>query len=512
MKLNSTFLSFLKFLWAAVILICLHTACVAESQPAPPTPSRSVLQTTPDIQPEPSKTETEPIQEAPTPFGEEQTDGILPQSIQYHISAQLDYYRQQVTVEESITLLHPAQKPLVEIVLVVPPNAWLNTFFLQGIALQGVPIQEKVILEGVRLTIPLDQTWQPGQTQELSIQYTLNLPVQNAREGYGPSPFGYTSRQTNLVDWYPMIPPYQEEKGWVIHDPWIFGEYLVYPAADFQVSLEIINGPDLVVAASAEAERKGSQRTYSLNQGRNFVFSISPDYQVLKENSDGTTIYGYYFPLYEIPAQAAFDTTLEALALYSELYGPYQQSSLSMVQADFNHGMEYEGLYFQSQGFFDSYNGSEKSYLITIAAHETAHQWWYGKVANDQALEPWLDEALCTFNELIYYENYYPESAAWWWSTRVNYYQPDGVIDRSIYGFREFTDQYLTYRNATYLQGAKFLDELRKAMGEERFIEFLRNYAERYENQIATGKDFFSLLSAYQDLDSLPWLSTYFSE
>jgi aminopeptidase N len=188
---------------------------------------------------------------------------------------------------------------------------------------------------------------------------------------------------------------------------------------------------------------------YSLEQGRNFVFSISPDYQIFEQEVNGTTVYGYVFVPYPIPGKAAFNTTVEALTLFSEYFGPYNQSGLSMVQADFDHGMEYEGLYFQSKAFFNTYNGSEQSYLIMIAAHETAHQWWYGQVANDQALEPWLDESFCTFSELLCYENLYPDSVSWWWEKRVNYFQPHGVINRPIYAFG--TNQYLEYRNATYL-------------------------------------------------------------
>jgi aminopeptidase N len=169
-------------------------------------------------------------------------------------------------------------------------------------------------------------------------------------------------------------------------------------------------------------------------------------------------------------------------------------------------------LYFQSRGFFDTYTGSQDSYLISIAVHETAHQWWYAQVANDQALEPWLDEALCTFSELVYYDALYPAMVDWWWATRVNYYQPEGVIDRSIYGFREYTDQYLNYRNATYLQGAKFLARLRDSLGDEIFFAFLREYASRYQGEIVTGDDFFSLLGEYVDLDQLDWLGEYFGE
>lgn len=448
----------------------------------------------------------------PTPFEEEQPTEAIPENIQYHIFADLDYNNHQVYVEEKVLIPHPAQVPLMEILLVVPPNAWLNVFTIQSINWQGdIPV-ENYSLDGVRLTIPLEQPWLPGEVKELSIQYSLALPIQNARGGYGPSPFGYTARQTNLVDWYPMVPPYQEETGWLVHDPWIYGEYLVYPAVDFQVSMEISNAPEVVIAASSLAEYEADVHRYSLENARNFVFSISQDYQVFQEQIGNTMIYGYVFSPYLIPGEAAFKTTVQAYKLYGDLYGPINQPSLSMVQADFNHGMEYEGLYFQSRGFFDTYNGSEQSYLVTIAAHETAHQWWYGLVANDQALEPWLDESFCTFSELIYYEKLYPDSVRWWWATRVNYYQPYGVINRSIYDFGEFTDQYLAYRNATYLQGAKFLDKLRSSLGEERFMDFLREYARDYSNQISTGEDFFSLLNTYLDLDSQTWLTEFLKE
>jgi hypothetical protein len=466
----------------------------------------------PTLSPVPSLTDSPPTQEtgqtSPTPEPALQTPVAI-QDIQYQINVELDYYNHSVDVDQKITLPHPSRGDLEEIVLVVPPNAWPNSFLLVNLSLDGVTLNN-YLLDGVKLSIPLDQPWLPGESLSLSILYRLDLPIQNAREGYGPSPFGYTALQTNLVDWYPMVPPYDEDSGWIVHDPWIFGEYLVYPAADFMISLEIINSPDLVVAASSKPIESGEIRTYSLDQARNFVFSISSEYLVLEDEVNGTSVFGYIFRPYQIPGEAAFETTKQALALYSDLYGSYQQQSITMVQADFNHGMEYEGLYFLSKGFFDLYAGSVESYLVTIAAHETAHQWWYGQVANDQALEPWLDEAFCTFSELLFYEHLFPESADWWWAVRVNHYQPSGAINRSIYGFREYTDQYLAYRNATYLQGAKFLNNLRGLMGEEVFIDFIQDYSRELRDQIATGEDFFSILEGYIDLKDQEWLREYF--
>ncbi len=438
-----------------------------------------------------------------------------PRNTHYELSAQLDYLTHQVSVSEVITIQNPASQELTDLSLVVPPNWWPGTFRLETLSWrEGGKIIE-YSLEGVRLKIPIREAWFPGESRELSLIYTLSLPEINSLEGVGPSPFGHSPLQVNLVDWYPFLPPYQEGKGWIIHDPWYFGEYLVYPQADFQVSLQITNGPqELVVAASSLNKGDGEIHRYRLEDARNFVLSISPYYQVLEEEVEGTKVLGYHFPFYERAGQAAFQTTIQALELYSGLYHPYSQASLTMVQADFDHGMEYEGVYFLNRSFFNGYNGSPASFLTAIAAHETAHQWWYGLVANDQALEPWLDEALCTYNERVFFENYHPQVVDWWWVNRVNYHQPQGVIDRSIYEYQypEFTNPYYDYRDAIYLQGAHFMEDLRKAMGDEDFFSFLAAYAETYAGKIVTGDDFFALLADYSDSDLQSLTATYFQD
>ena len=38
-----------------------------------------------------------------------------------------------------------------------------------------------------------------------------------------------------------------------------------------------------------------------------------------------------------------------------------------------------------------------------MLVHETAHQWWYSLVGNDQTRWPFLDEALAGFSEYVYY-------------------------------------------------------------------------------------------------------------
>jgi len=73
--------------------------------------------------------------------------------------------------------------------------------------------------------------------------------------------------------------------------------------------------------------------------------------------------------------------------------------------------------------------------LVSLTAHEIGHQWWFGAVGNDQVHEPWLDEPLATYGELLFYETFYPTYAAWWWDSHIGQWTPAGPVDRSIHDF-----------------------------------------------------------------------------
>ena len=173
---------------------------------------------------------------------------------------------------------------------------------------------------------------------------------------------------------------------------------------------------------------------------------------------------------------------------------------------DFNDGMEFSGFFYLSRDFYNLYDGTLKNYLIFVAAHETAHQWWFEQVADDQAMQPWLDEAMATYSERIFYESVDPTLVSWWWSYRIDYYQPQGWVDIPIYsggGFR-------TYTNAVYFRGAHFLEDLRTKIGDEAFFAFLQDYLKQENGRIATSADFFRILRLHTQVDFSDLIKQYF--
>ena len=115
-------------------------------------------------------------------------------------------------------------------------------------------------------------------------------------------------------------------------------------------------------------------------------------------------------------------------------------------------------------------------------------------MAKDQALQPWLDEALAAYSEHIFYETLYPKSVSWWWTywlPRVGGDQAAPWVDTDIYSAGGF----IPYTNGIYLRGAHFLDDLRTRIGDEAFFAFLQDYLTQESGKIATSADFFRILS-----------------
>jgi len=423
---------------------------------------------------------------------------------QYTLYTVLDYAAKTVEVEQTILYPNKSGEILSDILLAVEPNYWASGFVTQVLTVNGNAIN--YTLEGQRLTIPLTEPLMPEQNIQINLRYTLNLPF--AEQG-DPSVtrariYGYTNRQVNLTNWYPFVVP-RQNGAWILPEPWHFGEHLVYDVADYEVNFKTTD-PAVVLAASANAQSNAEWTQYKLKNGRAFVISASPEFKVYSQQVGEVTVYSYYYPIFEVPAQEVLNVTVRALQLYSQIYGAYPHESLTAVQGDFNDGMEYSAFYFQSHGFYNTYDGTAQNYLTFVAAHETAHQWFFESVANDQANEPWLDEMLCTYSERIYYENYHPEAVDWWWQARMFDYNPLTSVDLVV----SENPNERAYWGSTYFHGSHFLEAIRARIGDEAFFAFLKDYRAQYAQKIASGDDFFRVLREHTSVDFSDIVIDYF--
>ena len=428
----------------------------------------------------PTSTQSPTATTLPTSAPGEDTPVPISNRPQYTFYVLFDYSGLQLAVDETVHYTNQTGTSLSDILLIVEANRNANSFALENLYIEGATPQYE--LRNNRLTVFFSKPLAPGETVNLAMRYRIAIPPKHIDH-----PNGYLSYQVNLTEWYPFIAPY--ENGWVLHDPPYYGEHLVYDAADFEVNLQLTQG-GVMVAAPAPAEPNGEWTRYRLYGARTFVLSASDKFKMSESSIGSVKIQSYYFSWNADAGKGMLDAAESALALFDSLFVPYPYESLSVVATDLTDGKEYDGLFFLASEFYDSYNGTARSELVSIGVHEIAHNWWFGLVGNDQALEPWLDEAMCVYSEQLFYEFNYPGYGNWWWNYRPYHYTPSGWVDSSVYDAGGFQG----YINSAYMNGAVFLDELRGRIGDEDFFAFLKDYATRYGRQRATTQDFVNVL------------------
>jgi len=417
--------------------------------------------------------------------------------VRHSAEAALNYANRTAEVAHQISYLNQTNQPLPDIVLNVEPNRWPNAFTLETVLVNGQPAPSYE-LSGRRLTVALTEPLAPGCALSLDLSYRIAVPPLGEGAAGLAGYFSYTPRQLNLGHWLPTV-AVRRDGQWISHDAAGVGEQTLAAPADWQVDLRLSSAPSAVrLAAPGDVITTGDQSwRITLPAARDFSLSLSDHFHPLSRRVNGTNV-ELFALVNRSAAQHALNTAADALALYEDLYGPYPYSRFVVVEGDFPDGMEHSGLAFVGTNWFNGYADDPAGYLTLITAHETAHQWWYALVGNDPAVDPWLDEALSTYSEYVFIEEYYPALRNWWWDYRVNsFVSGDGPYlptDSPVYAFQSVRE----YINSVYLRGAELMRGLREALGSDVFFDWLEAYARNNTGRIATPQSLWSLLTPAQ--------------
>lgn len=472
-----------------LILLMFISQILGACSPAPevePTPS-------PSATPSPTQPPTATATIAPTP-----TATPLPmngQQTEYHIDATINYYNRFISATSRVVYTNKTTIPLNDLMFIIYPSIF-QAIYIRAVTIGDSKTPAEYRWEGHRMIIPLETPLLPGEQIMVEHQYELVMPD---RVGV----FGQTGRQLLLSYWYPTIPPYDEKEGWLAYDlslvnGMFVGEHQVFESADFYVTIEFTDRTEnMGIAAGAEPTFEDGKYKFFLPLARTFTLAISDSYTIIERQVDHITIKGFSLPEVVDSSEVAVDLAEKAIRLYSETFGPYERDHFSIVQADMDINMEFDGLILIQSSFYWLYRDPPKSDLHIIIPHEVSHQWFFSLVGNNQAIEPWLDESIATYSESLFYEHYYPNELDWWLNTRVHSHLPQGTIDTTIYvdgGTPE-------YFNRVYRRGALFYQALRETISDEAFFNFLKDYTQLHRYKIATGTSFWATLAAHTDAD-----------
>lgn len=349
------------------------------------------------------------------------------------------------------------------------------------------------------LIVKLPKTLLPGESARIAVEYTLTLPEMRHR-------FGYIDGIVNLGNWYPIECVYD---GGFDDDPYYAdGDPFHLPVCDYSVSITAPS--DLTVAMPAASERTESEQSAvtrcTLKKARDFA-AVLGKFETVSGKCDGVDVTYYYTA--DEAAQAHLQAACDALSYFSSAFGAYPYKTYSVVQTPFNQGgMEYSALVYIS----DAVQGN----MITeVIVHETAHQWWYGIVGNDQVKDAWLDEALAEYSTTLFYRNRpdygvkYDDRIADAMGGFSLYCElsrcDDTSMNRSLGDYASGAE----YTYMTYVKGQLMYDSLLVMLGEKTLVAGLRRYADKYAFSFATPDGLIGCLESASHRELKPFMDSF---
>lgn len=321
------------------------------------------------------------------------------------------------------------------------------------------------------LAVPLGKTLEPTDSVKIGINYTLKLPNVSHR-------LGYTDKSINLGNFYPIACVYKD--GAFVADPYYStGDPFFSECADYSVEF---SAPEKLTGAFTGAVKSKSSEngvtTYSVTAKnvRDFC-AVFGEFNKMSGLA-GSTIVNYYYYKDSAP-ESSLNTSIDAVNTFSKLFGEYPYPEYTVVQTSFVHGgMEYPCLSMIS----DKYAGD--SYKDVIV-HETAHQWWYAVVGNNEVKHAWLDEALAEYSTMMFYENNEGykytfngkrADALSAYTLYCETYKDNGMGNTSMTRAVNEYENATEYSYMTYVKGALMLDDVRNTVGSGAFKSGLKRY------------------------------------
>ncbi|NLJ78906.1 MAG: M1 family metallopeptidase [Tissierellia bacterium] len=422
----------------------------------------------------------------------------------YRIEVDFDPMDRSYTADQTVVYMNNTGRALDEVYFHIYPNAYSNIetapvlfdmanisreqyrtgyVWIEEIRVDGEKVDFTIEGEGntilkIESRVPIESNGKAN----IDLKYRIGLPRNIDRFGYGDGVF-------NFGNWYPIACVY-DDKGWNLDPYYSIGDPFYSDIGNYDITIRVPK--DMVIAATgkiASRKARGDSWVYTIESKltRDFAWAASPHFSIEELEIGGTTIKLYFMEdssdmVDSDMVDFALQVGADSLEIFNRCFGKYPYSQYSIVLTEFPTGMEYPNMVFINKDYL---NQDYKATLEQVIVHETAHQWWYGIVGNDQIDEAWLDEALTSYSEVIYMANKYGEPRAmdyYTYNFQIPYEQyseysiEDGAINKPLDQFENWKD----YGFLVYIKGAVFINSIGEDFGTEVLYDILNRYYSIY--------------------------------
>lgn len=351
------------------------------------------------------------------------------------------------------------------------------------------------------LSLPLDTPWQPGETLQVTLQYTVHFPHIQYRFGWWEDAF--MAGQAFAVPALWQDSAYRTDAYLPIGDP-LSGE-----CANYQLHLAVPKGYACAATGTmtglSQSEDGRWQYTLEAPAVREMGLVISPALRKETRIVDGVLLQAYAPKVTD--ANRMLKVAEDALSCFSAAYGPYPYGTFTVCTAPMGvSGAEYPGMVMVAQSLLEA---DDKALEYAIV-HEAAHQWWYSLVGSDSSTHPWMDEALCEFSLLEYVEDRYGKAAR----EELRQSRVETAMRVTVAGAAtpgaplDYFESNTDYMVLVYGRAASLLCAMDDWLGGG-LEDVLRRYVETYAFSIADRDDFARLLLEETGMDMEPLMIDY---
>jgi aminopeptidase N len=344
--------------------------------------------------------------------------------------------------------------------------ARIGNIRLRPVTVDGVAVPATVT--GQTIIVPLGGILPVDATTRVRVRFSARLNDDVAGSHWL---FTQTGGIADIYRWLPWV-----SRRVTFERPSHADPFVTPTSRDVRVTITSDRRLDLATTGElVSTSPDGRTSTFQATNVRDFTVTASTNFEWRERRVGDTTIRVWYRP--GTRGAAWLDAAADAFAALESRLGPYGYPTFDVVQSAGGSGMESPGLIWIP-------TGTAATNVRYLAAHETAHLWFYGIVGSDQVREPFTDEAMADF------------AARSILGIHRSSQCPTRPLDRSIY---DYTAR--CYYEIVYIQGGNLLEDALRAMGTDLFWATIRGYVEANRYELVSTATLLSTLDDATPLD-----------
>ncbi len=340
------------------------------------------------------------------------------------------------------------------------------------------------------LAVHLPHSLASGQSADVAMDFSMALP-DNYQFSYGriENSEGFIV----LSSFLPLLSVYHDGR-WSEDMPVPQGDPAYSETALWTVTLTSPSAYQVaasgVTVSQTQADAGRVKREFVTGPVRDFSVTLSKRMTLTTDERDGVRV-----NLWTTSGKPDIDATVlnktfDSLRIFDNQFGTYPFAEFDVIETPITAlGIEYPQLIYLADSTWDHLDDYQLEFVLS---HETAHQWWYSMVGDDQINEPFVDEALADYSVIVYFRGEYgADSGARirsYYQTQLDQYlsnhhtQMPAGLPASAYG----EDQYGVF---VYDAGALFYSHLEDQGSPDRVYAMLRAWYTQHRYGVGTIAD-----------------------